>query len=334
MHPMLRTFNEFWPVETWQHTTLVAVSGGADSVALLKLLVESRCERSPDRLGRLIAVHFNHRLRGTASDEDAAFVQQLAWQLGAEFIAESAPPGPENQAFKDGLEAKAREDRYRFFQKVAKDSGARLLVTAHHQGDQVETILHRVARGTGIAGLAGIETKREWIPGVGLVRPLLGFSKGDLLNYLTDCGQAYRVDHTNAETIFTRNKIRHKVLPVLRNELGPNVDQSLIKLAEQARQCQQVIDDLVQQLWGQAIHAIGEGVEIDRNSIRRERPYLLRELFVAIWKHQNWPRRDMSQQHWERLSTLIQADEETSIDLPGSIRATLARDRFRLVPIQ
>src|SRR5262245_53440501 len=144
-----------WPPERWRDVTaLVAVSGGADSVALLRALLEIRTSGD----GRLIVAHYNHRLRGAESDADQAFVESLASQLGLEMITGSAP----TLLQADTAEATLRELRYSFLAQAANRAGARYIVTAHTADDQVETVLHNVLRGTGLAGLAGIPRVRQF----------------------------------------------------------------------------------------------------------------------------------------------------------------------------
>ena len=151
---------------------LVAVSGGADSVALLTALV--RLQKPVESV--LIVGHYNHRWRGEESDEDARFVRELAKQYGIGFELDCAPQTREKST---ANEASAREARYRFLQQTAERRGARYLATAHTADDQAETVLHRVLRGTGIAGLAGIPRTRVLSPAVTLIRPLLAYRRAE-----------------------------------------------------------------------------------------------------------------------------------------------------------
>ncbi|CAE7458332.1 unnamed protein product, partial [Symbiodinium sp. CCMP2456] len=200
---------------------------------------------------------------------------------------------------------------------------ARYLVTAHHRNDQIETVLHRVFRVTGVAGLAGIAEAREWLPGVGLVRPLLPFAREEIVAYLNEIDQPWREDATNATNDFTRNQIRNELLPYLREMFGDSIDASIWRLSQQAADCQEVIDDWVcNQMDNAVMFPETAVVHVDLRKLAGERPYLVRELLVAIWRKQQWPRQEMTQQHWQKLSDLVTADTDGVADvLPGTIRA-------------
>lgn len=320
-------FLESWPPEAWHgRVTLVAVSGGADSMALLRVMSDSV---DPTGRSKLHVVHVNHGLRGLASDDDQRFVVDSAKSLGLSVhtLSLSAEAlSPERTA--DGLEAAAREARYDFFQEVAQKVEARYLVTAHHQDDQIETVLHRILRGTGIAGLKGIAQARQWLPGVGLVRPLLPFTRNEIIDYLNSISQPWREDATNASHDFTRNKIRNDLLPKLREAFGDQVDQSIYRLSQQATECQAVIDDLVDKLMEDVITiANSSAVHIDLSKLKGARPYLVRELLVRVWREQQWPRQDMTQLHWQKLSELAFGQTDAVADvLPGAIRAVREAD--------
>ena len=320
-------FVEHWPPRAWRdRTILAAVSGGPDSVALLRLLADTlrAAHGAEPPSGKLIVAHYNHRLRGEASNEDARFVQGLAETLGLECRSEEAPDGWQAKLTPgQGIEAAARHLRYDFFQRIAKQAEARYLVTAHHRDDQIETVLHRILRGTGIAGLTGIAAAREWLPGVGLVRPLLPFARAEILEYLGEIDQPFRHDASNDTTIHTRNKIRQELLPQLRQSFGQQIDVSLWRLSQQAADCQEVIADLVAQLHDAAVtSSAGGGVQISVCCLKGVRPYLIQELLVFEWRRQNWPRQEMTQRHWHQLADLLLKDNDGATHvMPGAIRA-------------
>ncbi len=192
----------------------VAVSGGADSVALAILLGELR-----ERLGvALVLLHFHHQLRGAEADEDENFVSRLARQLGVEFFSDRADVA--EQARRNGwnLEDAARRLRYEFLARAAASLNLACVAVAHTAEDQAETVLARVLRGTGITGLAGI------YPVWGLViRPLLEIRRQELREYLAGLGQSWREDSTNQDTTRTRARIRHRLLPVLQRDFEPAI---------------------------------------------------------------------------------------------------------------
>jgi tRNA(Ile)-lysidine synthase len=224
-----------------------AVSGGADSVALLCLLLELRGE-----LGIVLSVaHVNHKLRGEESDGDERFVAELARRHGLELHICDAPmdAGHDSAGHDSGIEVWAREKRYDFFRELTRDGRVVKVATAHTLDDQAETVLMRLFRGTGIRGLAGIHPRinfeAEKIEGGKLesdkqrhgevVRPLLGVRRAALQEFLRERGQTWREDSSNADTSFLRNRIRHRLLPVIEEEFGEAAIEHMAELAEIAR---------------------------------------------------------------------------------------------------
>jgi len=210
----------------------VAVSGGADSVALLCLLLELRAE-----LGIVLSVaHVNHKLRGGESDEDERFVAKLARVHGLDFHVREARVGGRDSS---GIEAAARELRYGFFRQLARDGRVSKIATAHTLDDQAETVLLRIFRGTGIRGLAGIHRRivfEEQGRVLGeVVRPLLGFRRARLLEFLRERGQSWRDDSSNRDIAFLRNRVRHRLLPIIGEEFGEAAIEHMGELAEIAR---------------------------------------------------------------------------------------------------
>lgn len=237
----------------------VAVSGGADSVALLRLLLELRSE-----IGLVLSVvHFNHKLRGGESDEDEAFVAQLAREHELELHCNSADVKAEASAEGSSLEAKARELRYQFFTDLVTpdDQGhSRVdkIATGHTLDDQAETVLMRALRGTGLRGLGGIyptfdlEQDDELVGQA--VRPLLETRHHELRQYLKEIGRSWREDSSNLSPHFTRNRVRHLLLPLLEREFNPAAAESLSELAELARDEEDYWQNEISGWMGTAIH--------------------------------------------------------------------------------
>ena len=198
--------------------TLVALSGGADSVALLRMLADERQD--------IEALHCNFHLRGEESNRDERFCRELCGQLGIPIHVEHFDT--ERYARENGIsiEMAARQLRYRWFKQMRDRLGARQIAVAHHRDDQAETVLLNLLRGTGLRGLAGMHPRSGEI-----VRPLLDYCKADILRYLDSIGQSYVTDSTNLEPCTLRNRLRLEVLPLL-NELNP---QASLHLAQTAR---------------------------------------------------------------------------------------------------
>jgi tRNA(Ile)-lysidine synthetase-like protein len=205
----------------------VAVSGGADSVALVRLLDQLRAE-----LGiQLAGLHFNHQLRGAESDADESFVAQLAANHGLEFL-----PGREDvaafaRARNLNLEDAARRLRYAFLASLVDAGRVKRVAVAHTADDQAETVLARLVRGTGPAGLAAIYPVKGHV-----IRPLLEIRRGELRDYLIALNQPWREDSSNRDLTRLRARMRHQILPVLERELQPAIVEHLGRLANMARE--------------------------------------------------------------------------------------------------
>ena len=193
----------------------VAVSGGADSVCLLHLLREL----APRFRWKLIVLHLDHALRGAESEADAAFVRELASRLGLQFVSRCEPVGDAS----GNLEQAGREARLRFFREAIESRTADRVATAHTRSDQAETVLFRMLRGSGTAGLAGI---RPYVA-PGIVRPMLEIDRAEVLAFLRERGIPWREDSTNANRRFARNRIRHDLIPQLSRDWNPNLPETL-----------------------------------------------------------------------------------------------------------
>ena len=205
---------------------LVALSGGADSVALLRIL------RDLDY--KIEAAHCNFHLRGAESDRDEAFVRQLCDSLGIKLHLIHFDTETYASVHQVSIEMAARELRYGYFRSLCKDIGAETVCVAHHRDDAVETFLMNLLRGSGIHGLTGIRPKNGPI-----VRPLLCVGRQDILDYLHSIGQDYVTDSTNLESIVLRNKLRLQVLPLLK-QLNPKAVENIDKTANYLREAEKV----------------------------------------------------------------------------------------------
>jgi len=192
---------------------VAAVSGGADSVALLSLLLEVRAQFELD----LIVAHLNHNLRGKSSDEDQEFVRILAHRLGARFICEKIS-AEDVTTRKESLENWARERRYAFLSKAAGAVHAQKVALGHTMSDQAETLLMRLLRGSGTVGLSAMSYKRDVF-----IRPLLSIERHEILEYLKLRGVTWREDASNLDTQFLRNRLRQELIPSLKDRYNPKI---------------------------------------------------------------------------------------------------------------
>lgn len=316
-----------WEPGLWQDVTvLVAVSGGTDSVALLRVMA---AVKQPGE-GRLVATHVNHQLRGAESEADEAFVVELCRQLQLPCDVGRVKVSPTLPA----SEAEARAARYGFLREAADRWGARYVATAHTADDQAETILHRILRGTGMAGLAGIPRTRPLSEATTVLRPLLAFRRQELAEYLQTLGQDCRHDSSNTDARFTRNQIRHQLLPDLAERFNSGIVDALLRLGTLAGEVQEVVAQDVVELADQCvIGPAGDSVRIRLSDLARQPRYLVRELLIWVWRQQQWPLQAMSFSRWDQLAdlTLGAARERISKQVfPGGVVAEQCENELRL----
>lgn len=198
-------------------TVLCAVSGGADSMCLLHLAARLGAERG----FTVAAAHYNHCLRGAESDRDEAFVRDWCGENGVAFYAGAGDVAARAARLGQGVEETARQMRYAFLRETARGLGADRIATAHNADDNAETLLLHLVRGSGLQGLTGIAPRRGE-----LVRPLLTTPRTEIEAYVSEHGVPFVEDSTNADTAYTRNRLRREILPLLR-ELNPRLTESL-----------------------------------------------------------------------------------------------------------
>ncbi|MGH7134897.1 MAG: tRNA lysidine(34) synthetase TilS [Pirellulales bacterium] len=318
-----RRLHQLWPGDWHDVTVLAAVSGGADSVALLRALDSAGSKRP----GRLVVAHFNHGLREEAAD-DESFVCELSACLDLQCIVGRR----HHPATSSWIEEAARQARYEFFRATAAEVGARYVATAHTADDQAETVLHRIVRGTGIAGLAGMRRARELCPGVTLIRPLLSVRRSELLAYLQALEQPFREDATNAERRFTRNRLRHGLLPELARDYNSNVVEALLRLSQLAGEAQSIVDERVGELV-RDVRFEANRVELEISRYASEPRYVVRELLVAVWRRHGWPEQAMGFDEWESLADLLLSPDPRAGTLrlmPGGVAVMRRGDTFVL----
>jgi tRNA(Ile)-lysidine synthase len=323
-----------WPADRWRDVrVLLAVSGGPDSIALLRALLRLRGSGAG-----LMAAHFNHGLRGERALADQQFVVELCRTLGVECLCgaahEAGPP-----ASGEGLEEAARRARYDFLQSAAERAGARYVATGHTADDQAETILHHILRGTGLRGLGGMKRVRPLGPAVTLVRPMLEIRRAEVLEYLAELRQPHCEDETNLDRTFARNRIRHELLPQLARDYSVSIVEAILRLGALAADAQRVIDQLAESLLERSLVRRDEQtIAIDCRPLRSSDPHLVREALIAAWRRQGWPQQSMGWTHWTQLSELAQAaesrDDAAAQMLPGAITARRKGEQLWLTASQ
>lgn len=333
-HELERRLAANWPVREWCDSHVVlAVSGGADSVAMLRAVVALK--KTAGGTGKLYAAHLNHGLRGIEADADEAWLKVLCAPMDVPLEAVKADVTAIAALQGDGWEAAARTARYEFLQQTAERLGARFVATAHTADDQVETVLQRILRGTGLKGLAGIPFTRPLSESVSLVRPLLTLRRQDILAYLAALGQDYRTDSSNADPRWTRNRLRHELLPLLRERYGADVDAALVRLAAQANEAQQIIANRATGVARECVAVDFNGptaacARIDCRKLAGQPAIIIREVCKLAWAEADWSLQAMGYSEWQQLADMaFGSSEQPSINLPENIRAR--RDKQLLV---
>ena len=236
---------------------MVALSGGADSVCLLHLLLELR-----DELGiSLCAAHLNHMLRGAEAEREAEFAASLAERLGVPCVTGSADVrGYARENKKLSLQQAARELRYSFLKEKAAEQGAGKIALGHNANDQAETILMNVLRGSGAAGLSGIPPVREGV----YVRPIIEIERGEVEKYLNERGIQYVTDPSNLKTDYLRNKIRLELIPLLERDYNPRLVHGLATMGDIIREESRAVERWVEELMPQlSLKCSTDRMEVD-----------------------------------------------------------------------
>lgn len=265
---------------------ILAVSGGMDSCGLLHVMRRLGCQK-------LLVVHFDHQIRQT-SFQDVLFVQQLASKYNINSVI-----GYPVKSIKN--ESDARKERYNFLLKVAKENGLRIIMTAHHADDQVETVLHNILRGTGFDGLAGIPMFSALDYGISLIRPFLNVRRVEIETYLLSLGYTDWIhDETNDSMDFTRNKIRKQLLPMIRNNIYKDADDAILRLADLAKGWKEVSEATLSG-WDIQISYRANSVSIPL-SVWESIPIFWRgEIIKKIWRKMDWPARSLDTASIKRI---------------------------------
>jgi tRNA(Ile)-lysidine synthase len=322
---LLAAVQHAWPPARWRDVgVVVACSGGADSVGLLLALAHLRSETDqnaalfPPR-GFLVAAHYNHALRGAESDADETFVAKLAQRLNITF---HTARGDGTQHDESGL----RDQRVRFLESTAHQTGARYVVMAHSSDDNVETVLHHLLRGTGPAGLAGIAKTRPFGRDLVLVRPFLTVKRSLIRQGLAYIGQTWREDSSNRDTDYRRNWIRHQLIPLIETEY-PQAADAIQRLSEAQSDWRAVIEKLANQ-WLDA-HLEGQN-PIEITSAVQTNSAILVAATQLLWDRLGWPRGLMGREHWLRLASTLQSGQSQPYTLPGNLQVVASAGRIRL----
>lgn len=326
-------------------SVLVGVSGGADSVSLLRGLIQlqtrrqtrSQKENAPESRLRIVAAHINHQLRDDSGD-DADWVGGLAAELGVPCRIELADVTGRVAETGESLEEAARSTRYGALTRIAQEEACSAIAVAHTADDQAETVLHHLLRGTSVTGLGGMRWTRPVATGNGsgaghdtiagsdscdirLIRPMLEIRRNELEDWLHQIGQQFRTDSTNTDETLTRNRIRHRLLPLLERDFNPQVRKALGTLAGHASEVSDLLAQLAQQRAESALVQISDtSIRIDCLALTDQPTILVRETLLAIWRQAQWPLKRMGHREWQALANLVRQNGG-AVSLPGKTDA-------------
>jgi len=312
---------------------VVGVSGGPDSCALLYSLHRLQ---EPHRL-RLHVAHLNHNFRGEEADEDARFVESLANELNLPATVEKQDPTEYRRDRSiSSFEQLAREMRYIFMSRLADGLGASAVAVGHTADDQAETVLQHVLRGSGLHGLQGMTESAPWpwpmgYPNLRIFRPLLGVTKEDTLAYCQALGRDFRDDSGNYLPRFTRNRVRHRLLPLLADEFNPRVREALARLARTAALDLDFIEGEVSRLWPELATVTDDAVSYNISRLTALHPSLQRMVLRRGYSELTGDTRRLRESHLIAMAALISGRATVgTVELPQGTRLHRAYDRVLL----
>ena len=311
-------------------TLLVALSGGADSTALLHAFHNLS---EPLNLTLHIA-HFDHNFRPEAA-EDARFAASMAHQLGLPFITEHADPiAYQRQHRISSFEAAARELRYRFLGRAAQSINASAVALGHNADDQAETVLMHLIRGSGLDGLRGMDILTTWhssdaLQQVNLFRPLLTVTKDQLRHYCEQRHVPYREDPANRDMRFTRNRVRHQLLPTLR-QYNPRISEALVRLAQTASQETSYLEEQTEQAWQLSAHPEADRITLDRPSLISLPAAMQVRILRKSYETLIGSTRRLQASHIDAMLSLLQEGPQREVALPFGLKATYSHDNLTI----
>lgn len=302
---------------------LVAVSGGPDSMALLRT-----AQIAASRTGaEVLSGHIDHQLRPD-SGADAEWVADQCQKLGIRCLTQTVTV-PHDGA----IEETARRVRYEALAQMAAQAHASAILTGHTADDQAETVLHHLFRGTGLQGLVGIPEVRQLHETLWIWRPLLSVRRQLIVDELQHWQQPFRTDSSNASSRYTRNRVRNELIPWLERELNPRSVDAVLRLSEQAAETLDWLQSMAAKLLNTAIvQPETEVVRLRCAPLVESAPVVARECFVQLWRRKDWPRQAMTRTHWEKLVELCSADGPPALQMPGEIDVRRRGDLLVLTP--
>lgn len=313
-----------------QHCLLVAVSGGADSVCLLHILIKLRRE-----LGiRLHIAHLNHQLRGAEAEADARYVANLAYRLDIPATIEQRDVKAYQAQQHLSSEEAAREVRYTFLAQLANSIGVSRAAVGHTATDHIETILMHLIRGTGTRGLRGLQPSSRWQSSgnsLTIIRPLLPLSRQETADYCRNHQLIPRVDASNLSLSPLRNRIRHQLLPLLES-YNPRVAEALDRTARIAVDDLAFFDQEIDRLWGKIVQKQGNTITLDKIGFLELPTALKRYLLRRVIEDLSGNLKDIETRHIEEIIDALTKPAGKRLSLPGGLIFTIEYQRYLMGP--
>lgn len=273
IHKVLATIKEHNMINKGDKI-IVAVSGGPDSICLLHILNKMKEEFN----FILYAAHVNHCLRGEEADKDEEYVKQFCKSLGVECFSRRVDINKLSEERNMSTESVAREARYEFFDELYSSLGAQKIALAHNANDQAETVLMRIIRGTGMEGIIGIKAVRENI----FIRPLINIKRESIEKYCEDNMLMPRIDKTNLESIYTRNKIRLELIPYMKENFNSDIISTLNRLADTIARDNDYLENITKEKYKSYCERKGEKVIINKEAFKEQEAIITRMIRQAL----------------------------------------------------
>ncbi len=299
---------------------IVGVSGGADSVCLLKVLLEIKDEFNLT----LYAVHVNHGLRGCEADKDQSYVEELCkdWEIPVKtyFIDIRAL----SKKLSISEEEAGREARYKLFNKVLKSTDSNYIAVAHNRDDQAETVMLNILRGAGLDGLCGMSMKQG-----NIIRPLLNISRNQISEYLRNNSIHYCTDSSNVSSEYARNRVRNELFPEIRRLFGINPVNQLFRLSNLVGEDRDLLDQVSKSSYDAVVLSDEDNVELSAAGLRSLSNAIAKRIIRLAWERINSSRKNLESVHVDQIITLCQNNRTgKKVKLKNGIEVLLSYDRL------
>ncbi len=306
---------------------LLAVSGGADSMALLHVMAALKADGVLPI--EIHCAHINHQLRGAEAQRDQDFVVEQCRKLGPPLITERIDVRGYARAKKLSIETAARKLRIDSLLEIASRQNCTCIATAHQKNDNAETVLHRMIRGTGFRGLCGIWPSRAFADGIRFVRPLLCVTRGEIIQYLNSRNLKWCTDKTNEDCTYKRNLIRHRLLPALQKDCDGCLVDEMFKLTKASRRFYRLICKAADALWPDVATAEKQTITLDLGNLAAQPTEVKVEIVRRALTHLNVGEQEITERHY---SDILRLSENKTKQLPAGLEVRRQEGRIIFTP--